>query len=305
MVAAVLTIGLKLGAWWITNSVGLLSDAAESLINLLTASVAVISLWMAARPPDAEHEFGHGKIEYFAAGFQGGMILIAAGGIITAALDRFLHPQALAQLTEGLVFAAVASLVNAVVAVHLRKVGKEHGSVALVGEAEHLLTDVWTTVGVLVGLGAVRFTGWHWLDPALASAVALNITFTGVRLVREAALGLLDTTLPDDEQQAVREVLDRYCDEESMEYHALRTRRAGMSRFVSVHVLVPGDWSVRRGHSLLERLEADIRGVVQGCAVFTHLEPVEEPASFEDQELQRASPEAPAPPPGGLRPPRS
>lgn len=284
--AALATIALKTAAWWLTGSVGLLSDALESGVNLAGALMALAMLTIAAQPPDDDHAFGHGKAEYFASGFEGFLILAAAVGIAIAAVDRLLHPQPLAQVGAGLVVSVVASLINLATARALLAAGREHRSITLEADAHHLMTDVWTSAGVLVGVGAVALTGWLWLDPLLALLVAANIVWTGWQLLHRSASGLMDAALPAEQHAAVVAVLDRYR-ESGIDYHALRSRQAGARCFVTVHVLVPGAWSVQRGHDLLERIEADIRAALPHASVFTHLEPIEDPVSTHDIELDR------------------
>jgi cation diffusion facilitator family transporter len=287
--AAVITIGLKLGAYWLTGSVGLLSDALESLVNLAAAIMALAMLTLAARPPDEEHAYGHGKAEYFAGGVEGALILLAAASIAWTAVPRLVAPQPLEQIGLGLAVSLAASAINLIVARVLLAAGRRFRSIALEADARHLMTDVWTSAGVLAAVGAVAFTGWQRLDPIIALVVAANIIWTGVRLLRQSALGLLDTALPPEEQVAIDAVLARYRSDE-VQFHALRTRQAGARSFMSVHVLVPGGWTVQRGHRLLEQIERDIRAAVPGLTVFTHLEPLEDPVSFEDTRLDRAAP---------------
>ena len=284
--AAVATILLKGGAYVLTGSVGLLSDALESLLNLLAAVVALIALSVAARPADEDHAYGHNKAEYFSSGFEGGLILVAAVSIAYLAVRRLLQPQAIEAAGEGLGVSAAASVINLVVARVLFRAGRQHGSVALEADAHHLMTDVWTSVGVIAGVGAAALTDWRLLDPLVALAVAANIVRTGVQLLRRSALGLLDTALPEPTRKEIQAVLDAHATE-GVHYHALRTRQAGRWHFISFHVLVPGDWTVQRGHDLLEHIEDAIRARVPFSTVFTHLEPVEDPASFEDQHLER------------------
>ncbi|WP_242340463.1 MULTISPECIES: cation diffusion facilitator family transporter [unclassified Anaeromyxobacter] len=289
--AAIATIALKTLAWRMTGSVGLLSDALESIVNLAAAVMTLVMVTIAARPPDEDHAYGHGKAEYFASGLEGALILVAAGGIIWTAAHRLVHPRALERLGLGLAVSVGASLVNLAVARVLIRTGKGRHSIALEADGHHLMTDVWTSAGVLVGIGAVGITGWTRLDPLVAIAVALNIVWTGVTLVRRSALGLLDTGLAAAERRALEEVLARHA-AEHLQFHALRTRQAGSRRFVSVHVLVPGAWTVQRGHALLEEIERDLRAAIPNLTVTTHLEPIEDSVSFEDQELDRSAPPA-------------
>jgi cation diffusion facilitator family transporter len=284
--AAIVPLGLKLAAYRLTGSVGLLSDAVESLVNLAAALVAFWALTLAARPPDAEHAYGHSKAEYFASAVEGVLILIAAAGIAVSAWQRLLHPQPLANVGIGLAISLGAATINGAVALVLLRVGRRLRSIALQADGQHLLTDVWTSGGVVVGVGLVQVSGWLPLDPLLALLVAANITWTGARLLRDTANGVLDTALPPADQAQIAAVLARYRDD-GVIFHALRTRSAGQRRFVSLHVLVPGGWSVQRGHMLCERIEREIVAALPGSTVFTHLEPLEDSASWADQTLDR------------------
>ncbi|HEX4495258.1 MAG TPA: cation diffusion facilitator family transporter [Thermoanaerobaculia bacterium] len=284
--AAVATMGLKAAAFLLTGSVGLLSDALESGVNLAGAVMALAMLTIAARPADEEHAYGHTKAEYFASGVEGTLILGAAATIVYETVGRFRAPHPLEKLGGGLAVSVAASLINLAVALVLRRAGVRSRSITLMANAQHLLTDVWTSAGVLAGVGAVALTGWGWLDSVVALGVAANIVRTGVQIVRESVLGLMDTALPAAEMDALRRVLDGYA-EGGVEYHALRTRQSGARRFVSVHVVVPGDWTVHHGHQLLERIEADVRGALPNANVLTHLESLDDPASWEDIHLDR------------------
>lgn len=284
--AALTTILLKTGAWWLTGSVGLLSDAVESLVNLAGAMMALWMLTIAAQPADDDHFYGHGKAEYFSSGFEGLLILGAAIAIGWAAVDRLLHPQALEQLGVGLAISVVASIINLLTALLLLRAGREHRSITLEADAHHLLTDVWTSVGVILGVGAVWATGWLWLDPLLGLLVAANIVWTGVRLVSRSAAGLMDTALPTNQQDALAEVMEKYRGQ-GIDFHALWTRQAGARVFISVHVLVPGRWTVKEGHDLVEGIEAEMRTALPHAHVLTHLEPIEDPLSQQDQDLDR------------------
>ena len=287
--AAVFTIVLKGWAWWLTGSIGLLSDALESLVNLAGAVLAIIMLTVAARPEDDDHPYGHGKAEYFSSGVEGTLILIAAIGIAVAAWNRLLSPRELEQVGLGLTVSMVAALVNLVVAVILLRAGKRYSSVTLEANAHHLLTDVWTSVGVLVGVGAVVLTGVKWLDPAVGILVAANIVRTGLHIVHRSVHGLMDRALSGREQDALRRALAPHI-VEPVQVHALRSRQAGSRRFISLHVLVPGDWTVHRGHELLELIEADIRRAIPNASVLTHLESLDDPASWDDVALDRGGP---------------
>jgi cation diffusion facilitator family transporter len=284
--AALATMALKTVAYFLTGSVGLLSDAMESLVNLAGALMALSMLTVAARPADEDHPYGHGKAEYFSAGVEGSLIIIAAASIAYAAIQRLMHPRALEQLGLGLAVSVVASLVNLVVALVLLKAAKANRSATLSANAHHLLTDVWTSAGVLVGVGAVAVTGWQKLDPLVAIAVAVNIVWTGSRIVRESVSGLMDAALPAVEQEILRKVLESYAGE-GVHYHALRSRQSGARRFVSLHVLVPAEWTVQHGHDTLERIEADIRRALPPITVFTHLEPIGDPIAMNDLDLHR------------------
>jgi cation diffusion facilitator family transporter len=284
--AAVVTIGLKGLAWWMTGSVGLLSDALESFVNLMAAIFTLYALAVAARPPDEEHAYGYSKVEYFSSGFEGTLILVAAGLIAATAIQRLLHPQPLESVGAGLAVNAAASVLNFVVARILLAAGRRYRSIALEADAHHLLTDVWTSAGVIVGVAAVGATGWLWLDPVIAIAVAVNILWAGMRLVRRSVLGLLDRALPESDRRAIDAVLAGFR-AQGIEFHALRTREAAGRSFVSMHVLVPGDWTVQRGHDAVEEIEERIRGAIPAATVFTHLEPREDPASYRDERLDR------------------
>jgi cation diffusion facilitator family transporter len=296
--AAVVTIGLKSCAYLLTGSVGLLSDALESLVNLVGAIMALTMLTIAARPADEDHPYGHSKAEYFSSGVEGSLIMVAAIGIAVAAVDRLLHPKALEQIGMGLGISVAASLVNLGVALVLLRASKHYDSITLRANAHHLLTDVWTSAGVVVGVGAVALTGWGWLDPGVALLVAANIVWTGVRIVRDSVLGLMDSAMVPGERAAVQAALEPHL-RDGVQSHALLTRQAGSQRFVSLHVLVPGAWTVQQGHDLVERIEADIRGVVRNVTVLTHLESLDDPASWDDVTLERTiRPAAEKPPPG-------
>jgi cation diffusion facilitator family transporter len=285
--AAITTIILKTAAYRLTGSVGLLSDALESVVNLVGAVMALAMLTVAARPADDDHAYGHSKAEYFSSGLEGSLIMVAALAIAVAAMERLLSPKPLEQVGLGLVVSAAASLVNLGVALVLLRKSKEAHSITLEANAHHLLTDVWTSAGVIVGVGAVALTGLIRLDPIVALVVAANIVWTAVRIVRASVLGLMDTALPSGEREAVAGALRGHADG-GVQFHALRTRQSGARRFVSVHVLVPGAWTVNQGHQLLERIEADIRSLVPNVTVETHLESLDDPTSWDDENLDRA-----------------
>jgi cation diffusion facilitator family transporter len=284
--AAIFTIALKTAAYFITDSVGLLSDAIESVVNLAGGIMALAMLTVAARPADEDHAYGHSKAEYFSSGVEGGLILVAALSIAVTAVARLIAPKPLAELGLGLVVSLAASLINLAVALVLLRAGHKYNSITLEADAHHLLTDVWTSVGVLAGVGLVALTGWNALDAVVALLVTTNIIWTGVGIVRRSISGLMDTMLSAEDLAVVRKVLDRHAAEQ-VQFHALRTRQAGARKFVSVHVLVPGEWTVQRGHELLERIEGDIRQALPDTTVFTHLESLDDPASWDDQTLER------------------
>jgi cation diffusion facilitator family transporter len=286
IIAAIATIGLKLLAYALTGSIGLLSDAAESLTNLLAALVAFWMLTIAERPPDEEHAYGHTKAEYFSSGLESALILIAAGGIAWAAIDRLMHPRQLENVGLGVLASMAATAINGGVALVLLSTGKRLSSITLIAGAHHLLTDVWTSLGVVAAVLLVQLTGWWVLDPLIALAVAANIAWIGIRLMSASAHGLLDTALPPADRETITRVLEPY-KALGIRFHALRTRMAGQRRFISMHVLVPGSWSVMRGHNLCEQIERDLISALPKTTVFTHLEPIEDPLSWADQGLDR------------------
>jgi len=284
--AALITIALKAAAYFITGSVGLLSDAVESVVNLAGGIMALAMLNVAARPADEDHTYGHSKAEYFSSGVEGGLILVAAVSIAIAAVQRLISPKPLQELGIGLAVSIVASLINLAVALVLLQAGRKHNSITLEASAHHLMTDVWTSAGVLAGVGLVSLTKWNWLDPIVALLVAANIVWTGVRIVQRSVSGLMDVALSEEDLAAVRKILQSY-EQQGIQFHALRSRQAGARKFLSTHVLVPGDWTVHRGHELLDKIESDIRRALPDATVFTHLESLDDPASWEDQSLER------------------
>lgn len=285
--AALATMGLKTLAWWLTGSVGLLSDALESLVNLGAAVVGLSMLRLAAQPPDGGHAYGHGKAEYFASGFEGALIAVAALSIAWAAWPRLIAPQPIEQPGIGLAIVALAAAVNGGVALLLRRAGRQHRSPTLEADAQHLLTDVWTSAGVILGVALVALTGWLRLDALIALAVAVHILWTGWRLLGESAAGLMDAAWPAAERAQLDAILDDFRGA-GIDFHAIRTRSAGARRFVSFHVLVPGAWSVQRGHDFVEQVEVRIEAALAPVSVLAHLEPIEDPVSHNDQSLDRA-----------------
>lgn len=285
--AALGTIALKAGAYLLTDSVGLLADALESLVNLAGAIMALSMLTIAARPADESHVYGHSKAEYFSSVTEGILILGAAAGIISAAISRLIQPRAIEQLGPGLAVSVVASAINLIVAQILLREGRARRSITLEADAQHLMTDVWTSAGVIGGVAIAGVTGWSILDPIVAILVALNIIWAGVRLVGRSVSGLMDAALPSQELALIQEVMEKYR-KDGVNFHALRTRQAAARRFVSVHILVPGEWTVHDAHHVAEDFESDIRAALGSVVtVFTHIEPLEDELSMEDIYLDR------------------
>lgn len=284
--AAAVTIALKFAGYFLTNSVGLLSDAAESLVNLVAAVVAVIVLKVIARPADRDHEFGHSKAEYFSAGLEGAMIFVAAAYIIYASIERLLSPQPIESIGLGLLVTVVASVVNGVVALVLLRAGKKHNSITLTADGKHLMTDVWTSVGVLAAVLLVWVTEVWWLDPLIALGVAVNILFTGRNLVLEAGGGLMDKAMDGADRDDVDRILGSHRDVAAgIDVHEIRTRVSGRQQFIEFHVLVPGKWSVVRGHDVLSAMEDDLRERFPGVHISAHLEPIEDERAYNDVDL--------------------
>jgi cation diffusion facilitator family transporter len=288
IVAALLTISLKLVAYFLTNSVGLLSDALESCVNLVAAVVALIMLDLAEKPPDEHHEFGHNKAEYFSSAIEGGLIVLAAFSIIWSAVPRILHPQPLENVGLGLMVAVGASLINLIVSIVLIKNGKKNNSIILEADGKHLRTDVLTSGGVLLGIALVKLSGWLVLDGIVAIGVAINIIWTGYQLLRRSASGLLDTAVSKDETDKISQVLDKY-KQQNIVFHSLMTRQSGQRKFISVQLQMPGKWNIHQGHTLAEKIEKDIRNLFPDTrtTVFTHLEPVEDHDSMLDINIDR------------------
>lgn len=285
--AALVTMGLKFGAYQLTSSVGLFADVAESSVNLIAALAAFWALTVAAQPPDRDHSFGHSKAEYFSSGLEGLLILVAAISISMTAIPRLLNPQPISKLELGLGLSVLASVVNGGVAWVLLRAGRRLRSITLRADAQHLLTDVWTSVGVVLGLVIVKVTGWLILDPIMALLVSLHIAWVAIKLLQETTAGFMDSALPETDQALIWATLTAY-QTQGIHFHALRTRVAGARNFVSFHVLVPGDWTVQQGHALCEQLEQAIMRALPGTHVMTHLEPVEDPISWADIELDRS-----------------
>jgi len=273
---------MKIAAWRATGSVGLLSDALESTVNIFAAVIALLALRTAMKPADAMHHFGRGKAEYFSASIEGFMILLAALIIVYTAIERIISPRPLEQIGWGLTISTVAALINGGTALILLRAGRLHRSPVLVADGKHLLTDVWTSVGVIVGVGLVVITGWNRLDGVVAMAVGLNIIITGINLLRSSTAGLMDKALSDDDHLKIVKVLTKF-ESEEVKFHALQTREAGRQRFVSMHVLVPGAWSIQKGHDLSEELEAEIIAELPDTIITTHVEPLEDERSWADE----------------------
>lgn len=284
--AALVTMGVKFLGYALTGSVGLFSDAAESVVNLAAALVGLWAVTLAAQPADEEHTYGHTKSEYFSSGVEGALILVAALIITVEAIPRLLHPAPIEQAFVGLAFSVFGAIINGVLAWFMLRAGKQQRSITLEADAHHLSADVITTVGVINGVLLVSLTHWYILDPIVALLVALNIIWTGGKLLRQTGLGLLDTALPKDDLDIINQVLKPY-QERGITFHALRTRMAGRRRFISFHVIVPGAWTVFKGHTLCEEIELALHDALPESTIFTHLEPKEDPVTFEDTELDR------------------
>ncbi len=285
--AAIATISLKLLAYYLTNSVGLLSDALESGVNLIAAVVALFMIILAEKPADEEHAFGHHKAEYFSSAIEGGLIVLAAFSIIWSAIPRIINPAPLQNVGLGLLVAIAASGINLVVALVLLKNGRKNHSIILEADGKHLMTDVYTSAGVLVGIGLVKISGWLVLDAMVAIGVALNILWTGYQLMRRSALGLLDSGIPEADRVKIIKILEPL-KQQNLDYHSLLTRQAGQRKFISLHVLMPGKWTIQQGHDKIESIEKDIRDLFDSpVTVFTHLEPIEDPVSMSDIGIDR------------------
>lgn len=281
IVASLLTISLKTLAYYITDSVGFMSDAMESLINLAAGIVAFSMLIIAARPPDKEHPFGHDKAEYFSSLIEGVLIVIAAIGISYTAINRIYHPQPLSELNTGMMLSVLATIINLVTARILLHYGRKHNSITIEADSQHLMTDVWTTVGIIVGIFLVKLTNWQLLDPIMAILVAVSILYTGAKLIIRSTDGLMDTKLTENELIRIKQILDPY-KEKDINYHALYTRQASSKRFISFHLIVPGDFTVYKAHELTKVIENEIINEFAYSDVFIHLEPINDPDAFDD-----------------------
>ncbi|MSQ49678.1 MAG: cation transporter [Betaproteobacteria bacterium] len=285
--AALVTIALKTLAWRLTGSVGLLSDALESLINLAAALLALSMLRLAASPPDAAHPYGRYKAEYFASGIEGALIVFTAVAIAYAAVPRLASPQPIEAPLLGIALSALASAINLGCGRMLISAGRRLDSIALEADGHHLMTDVWTSVGIIVGVALVAATGWHLLDPLIALAVAAHIVFTGLMLMRRSLDGLLDAAIPPAELAEIENIFTEYRQRYGVEFHALLTRQAGARRFISFHLLVPDAWPVDRAHQLSEEIEERIRARLPNAITLSHIEPISQPASYDDIKLER------------------
>jgi cation diffusion facilitator family transporter len=285
--AAVATITLKLLAYFLTGSVGLFSDALESGVNLVAAIVALFMISLAEKPADEKHAYGHHKAEYFSSAIEGALILLAAFSIIWSAIPRLIHPVPLENVGIGLLVSMGASIINLAVGLILIKNGRKNNSITLEADGKHLMTDVYTSVGVLIGIGFVKLTGWLVLDAIVAIGVGLNIVWTGYQLMRTSALGLLDSSIPEIERLKIINALDQFKGQ-NLEYHSLMTRQAGQRKFIALHILLPGNLTIQQGHDMVETIERTIRGLFDSpVTVFTHLEPVEDPVSMDDIGIDR------------------
>ncbi|MDH4189211.1 MAG: cation diffusion facilitator family transporter [Betaproteobacteria bacterium] len=285
--AALATIALKSWAWWLTGSVGLLSDAMESVVNLAAGGLALWMLRLSVKPPDVQHPFGHSKAEYLAAGIEGALIALASAAIILSAAPRLFAPRALDTPGLGLAISAIATVINLAVAILLIRAGKAHHSITLEADGRHLLTDVWTSLGVIAGVALVALSGWLILDPIVALVVAMQILWTGASLIRRSIAGLLDAAIPDEERADIERICAEYTRRYGIAFHAVRTRHAGRRRFISFHLLVPNTWTVEQAHQLSEEIESRIRSLVPNASLFSHIEPISHPSSYDDVGLDR------------------
>ena len=283
---ALITILLKLSAYLVTGSVGFLSDALEGIVNLVAATVALITLRVVEQPPDEMHQYGHDKAEYFSSGIEGTLITIASISILYTSFRRLLDPQPLEQAALGLVLIIVAALLNLVVGQILVRTGKKYDSITLEADGQHLMSDVWTSLGVVICVTLAVLTGLDWLDPVVGIIVGVKIGWEGIKIFRRSMGGFMDVAIAPEERNTVEEILNDQV-EADVKWHALRTRQSGSRRFISVHLLVPGNWTVQRAHDMAEGVEQKVRRRINYSSVFTHVEPVEDPRSHEDLSLDR------------------
>jgi cation diffusion facilitator family transporter len=280
--AALATITLKFAAFAITGSVGLLSDALEGIVNLVAAFVALMTLKVVEQPPDQTHEYGHDKAGYFSAGIEGTLIIVAAVTILFTSANRLLNPQPIEQGAIGLIIAGLAALINLFVGQILIRTGKEHRSITLEADGHHLMSDVWSSVGVIAGVGLAIISGIEWIDPVVAMLVGIKIGWEGIKILRRSMSGLMDTAMPANERAALENILNQYQEVKGIEWHGLRTRQSGALSFVDVHVLTPPAWTVQQAHDLIEVMERDIAEQLPGATVNTHIEPQGDPAAMAD-----------------------
>ena len=287
VVVALLTIGLKTAAWWVTDSVGLLSDAMESVVNLASAVFGLMMVTIAARPADDDHPYGHHKAEYFSSGFEGILIIVAAIGIVAVSVQRFFEPQPLAQLDLGLALSVASSVLNGLLAWVMLRAAKVHRSVALEADGRHLITDVWTSVGVVLGLVLAAATGWWWMDVVVAIAVALNILKEGVRLVWQSSQGLMDESLEPEVRASIDEVLKEFAfergDVQIIRFDHVTSRKAGQRRFVDLHMHMPASWTLGRAAAVRMTVEQALMSAVPGLRASIQLLPSDVEAYFNDE----------------------
>jgi len=283
---ALLTILLKLSAYLVTGSVGFLSDALEGIVNLVAATVALVTLRFVEQPPDEMHQYGHDKAEYFSSGIEGTLITVASISILYTSFRRLLDPQPLEQAALGLALIIIAALLNLVVGQILVRTGKKYDSITLEADGQHLMSDVWTSLGVVIGVTLAVLTGLDWLDPVVGIIVGIKIGWEGIKIFRRSMGGFMDVAIAPEERNTVEEILNDQVEAE-VNWHALRTRQSGSRRFISVHLLVPGSWTVQRAHDMAEGVEQRVRQRINYSSVFTHVEPVEDPRSHEDLSLDR------------------
>lgn len=282
--AAILTISLKTAAFLLTGSVGLLSDALESVINLVAAIVALIVIKISQKPPDEDHAYGHFKAEYFSSIIEGILIFLAAVSIGYAAIGRLIHPQPIEQAFFGILISALAAAINLVVGIKLLKAGKKHSSIVLEADAHHLFTDVWTSGGVILGVIVVAITQINIFDPIVAFLVAANIVYTGYILIKRSTLGFMDTAIDRKDVSIIKQILDKYSSKD-VKFHSLRTRQAATKKFMSIHALVPEKWSMQKSHQLVKNMEEEIEQNVQNITVLTRLETIENSKTHDEFDI--------------------
>lgn len=283
--ASLITLGLKFGAWAMTDSVGLLSDALETVVNLTAGILALAAISISLKPADESHAYGHGKAEYFSSGAEGMLIIFAALGIVYAAINRFLNPSELTELGPGLFLALASSVINYITAKVMLRAAKQFDSITLEADAKHLLTDVWTSIGLVAGLGVLLvFPEWDLIDPIIACIMAANIVWTGLDLIKRSIKGLMDDSLPEKEVELIAHAIEKHVGDSGI-YHGLRTRKSGPRRFIDFHLLIPGDCTVKQSHDLCLLIEQAIWEHMQGAQITIHVEPVEDQASWDGKKV--------------------